>query len=126
MASQRGALAMCNIFLVPLAPRSFDIWTLEKVGALMEETRAVNPEFRAYALLNRADASGDFNAQAAELIKGQPALDLLPVTIGARRAYGHAAASGLAVTELRPQNPKASEEMRALFQALGFEAPNPP
>jgi len=118
--SQRGALAICDILLVPLAPRSFDIWTLEKVGSLIEEARAINPDFKAHAVLNRADSSGDFNAQAAELIRGQPALDLLPVVIGARRAYAQAASSGLAVAELRPQNPKASEEMRSLCRELGL------
>jgi len=42
------------------------------------------------------------------------------VVIGARRAYAQAASSGLAVAELRPQNPKASEEMRSLCRELGL------
>jgi len=33
--SQRAALSVAHILLVPFVPRSFDVWTLEKVGALV-------------------------------------------------------------------------------------------
>ena len=45
-ASQRAALTIANVFLLPFIPRSFDIWTLEKVTALIEEIQPINPEFR--------------------------------------------------------------------------------
>ena len=53
--SQRAALTVADILLVPFVPRSFDVWTLEKVAALVTEMRAANPELRACAFLNRAD-----------------------------------------------------------------------
>ena len=53
-ASQRAALAVCDPYLVPFVPRSFDVWTLDKVVALIEEARSVNPTFQARAFLNRA------------------------------------------------------------------------
>jgi chromosome partitioning protein len=31
-ASRRAALTVAEVLLVPCLPRSFDIWTLEKVG----------------------------------------------------------------------------------------------
>src|SRR5437016_5543085 len=46
--SQRAALTVANVLLVPFVPRSFDVWTLEKVGALVDEMRSANPELRAY------------------------------------------------------------------------------
>ena len=49
-ASQRAALAICDTYLVPFAPRSFDVWTLDKVASLVEEARDINPDFRAFAL----------------------------------------------------------------------------
>lgn len=116
--SQRAALSICDVYLVPFAPRSFDVWTLDKVAELVEEARAVNPSFRALAFINRADARGAENAEAAELIRGKPGLEFVPTSLGTRKAYANAAASGLSVVELRPQDPKASEEVAALYGHL--------
>lgn len=116
--SQRAALSICHTYLVPFAPRSFDVWTLDKVAELVEEARAVNPGLRALAFINRADARGSENAEAAELIRGKAGLEFVPAALGARKAFAHAAASGLSVGELRPQDPKASEEIAALYTYL--------
>lgn len=127
--SQRAALSICHTYLVPFAPRSFDVWTLDKVAELVEEAKAVNPDLRALAFINRAEARGSENTEAAELIRGKPGLEFVPVALGARKAFAHAAASGLSVTELRPQDPKASEEMTALyghlFDTAGISSGNP-
>jgi chromosome partitioning protein len=121
-ACQRAALSVCDVYLVPFAPRSFDVWTLEKVAALVEEVRAVNPNLRAYAFLNRADATGADNAAAAEILMSEPALQFIPAALGNRKSYAKAATSGLAVTELRPKDQKAIEEIEVLFRYVA-EAP---
>ena len=41
--SQRAALTVADLLLVPFVPRSFDIWTLEKMVDLVEEMQPVNP-----------------------------------------------------------------------------------
>ena len=56
--SQRAALSVSEVLLIPFAPRSFDIWTVDKVAILIEEMRAVNPKMKALAFLNRSDYSG--------------------------------------------------------------------
>ena len=56
--SQRAALTVSNVLLVPFVPRSFDVWTLEKVSELIAEMRAANSELTAYAFINRADPRG--------------------------------------------------------------------
>ena len=121
-ACQRAALTVADVCLVPFAPRSFDVWTLEKVAGLVEEARAVNPVLRAYVFLNRADAAGADNAAAAEILMAEPALRFVPAALGNRKSYAKAAASGLAVTELRPKDSKAVEEIEALFRTIA-EAP---
>lgn len=120
-ASQRAALSICDVYLVPFAPRSFDVWTLDKVAELIEETRVVNPNLRALAFINRAEARGGENVEAAELIRSKPGLEFIPASLGARKAFAHAAAAGLSVVELRPLDPKAVEEIGMLFRHL-FEA----
>ena len=42
-ASQRACADHCQSVFAPFIPRSFDIWTLEKVTALIEEIRSIKP-----------------------------------------------------------------------------------
>ena len=114
--SQRAALTVADVVLVPFVPRSFDVWTLEKVSGLVSEMRAANPALRAYAFLNRTDPRGQDNDDAAEVIRESESLSFLDAPLGTRKAFGNAAAQGCAVTELRPQDPKAAEEMAILYR----------
>jgi chromosome partitioning protein len=116
--SQRAALSVAHVLLVPFVPRSFDVWTLEKVGTLVGEMRAANPGLVAYAFLNRADPRGQDNEGAAEAIKEAPELRFLDMPLGARKAFANAAAQGAAVTELKPQDAKATEEIMVLYGYL--------
>lgn len=119
--SQRAALTVADILLVPCLPRSFDVWTLEKAASLIEEMRLVNPALRAYAFLNRTDPRGQDNLEATAVLRDTPVLDVLDTPLGARKAFSNAAAQGLAVTELTPPDRKASKEIMALFRSL-FES----
>jgi chromosome partitioning protein len=115
-ASQRAALTVANILLVPFIPRSFDVWTLEKVGNLVTEIRTINPDLKAYTFINRADPKGQDNNDAAEVLRETDALSFINVALGTRKAFSNAAATGLAVTELKPKDSKAISEIATLFQ----------
>lgn len=117
-ASQRAALTVCHTFLVPFVPRSFDVWTLDKVAELIDEVKAVNPDFNAYAFLNRADPRGSDNEDAVAFLSESSALKFINTPIGHRKAYANAASAGSSVVEMRPQDPKAVEEMGRLFEYL--------
>jgi chromosome partitioning protein len=114
--SQRAALAVADVMLVPFVPRSFDVWTLEKVSALVAEMRTANPNLKAYAFINRADPRGQDNDDAAEVIRETAALTFIGTPLGGRKAFSNAAAQGLAVTELKPQDAKATDEIMMLFR----------
>lgn len=116
--SQRAALTVADKLIVPFVPRSFDVWTLEKVAGLVEEMRAANPRLKAYVFLNRADPQGRDNDEAAELLREAVGLEYLDTPIGTRKAFGNAASQGLAVTELKQQDPKATQEITTLFRYL--------
>ena len=116
--SQRAALAVANVLLVPFVPRSFDIWTLEKVAALIEEMRPANPELRAHVFLNRADPRGRDNNEAAEALQDSDTFSFLDTPLGSRKAFANAASQGLAVTELTPRNDKAVQEIVTLYQRV--------
>jgi chromosome partitioning protein len=116
--SQRAALTIANLLLVPFVPRSFDIWTLEKVGGLVGEMQPANPQLKAYAFLNRADARGQDNEEAMGLLRESSALTFINTPIGSRKAFANAAAQGLAVTELRPPDAKAVDEIQILYRYI--------
>ncbi|MGI0023519.1 MAG: AAA family ATPase [Nitrososphaera sp.] len=114
--SQRAALTVANVLLVPFIPRSFDVWTLEKVGALVDEMRTVNPTLQAYTFLNRADPRGTDNTQAEQVLREALNLQFIATPIGARKAFSNAASQGMAVTELSPIDRKASDEIMIFYE----------
>jgi chromosome partitioning protein len=114
--SQRAALSVADVLLVPFVPRSFDVWTIEKVSDLVAEMRAANPNLKAYSFINRADPRGQDNCDAADVLKDTHSLTFIDTPLGSRKAFSNAAAQGLAITELRPQDPKAVEELMILFE----------
>lgn len=116
--SQRAALSVADVLLVPFVPRSFDVWTLEKVSRLVAEMRSANPALKACAFINRADPRGQDNDEAAEVIRETEALAFLDTALGTRKAFSNAAALGLAVTEIKPQDAKATEEIMMLFRCV--------
>lgn len=120
--SQRAALTVADSYLVPFNPRSFDVWTLEKVARLIQEIQTVNPRLRSFAFINRADPRGSDNVDAAEALSDTDALEFLDAPLGNRKAYSNAAAQGLGVLELQPSDPKAVAEFRNLLDKIKVAA----
>lgn len=121
--SQRAALTVADLYLVPFNPRSFDVWTLEKVTRLIQEIQTVNPDLRSYAFLNRADPRGSDNDEAADALRDTEVLQFIDAPLGNRKAYANAAAQGLGVLELHPEDRKASTEFRVLYQQITGQVP---
>lgn len=114
--SQRAALSVADLLLIPFMPRSFDVWTLEKVTALVGEMKTVNPELKAFAFINRADPRGQDNTEAAEVIKETEEITFINTPLGSRKAFSNAASAGLGVVEIKPQDEKATEEVKVLYK----------
>jgi chromosome partitioning protein len=117
-AGQRAALSVADVYVVPFLPGSFDVWTLESVGQLVEEAQAFNEKLKAVCVINRADAKGSDNAEAAAIAGEIPSLTYLDAPLGNRKAFRSAAAQGLAVTEVKPTDAKAIAEVTRLFEYL--------
>lgn len=116
--SQRAAMSVANVLLVPFVPRSFDVWTIEKVSVLVAEMRGANPNLKALTFINRADPRGQDNEEAASLLKESPELTFIDTPLGTRKAFSNASAQGLSVVELKPEDPKATEEFMILVRYL--------
>jgi chromosome partitioning protein len=116
--SLRAALTIADTVLIPVQPRSFDIWAVDQVAALVTDARAINPDVRAVTVLNAADAQGRDNDDAVLALQEIPGIEILPLAIGRRKAFPNAAAHGRAVTEAVPRDAKAVAELQALMRAL--------
>ncbi len=114
----RAALTVADIALVPFQPRSFDVWTLDKVASLIGEAKGFNENLRAFALLNCADASGPDNVAAAVSLTEHPEIAYLDSPLGRRKAFPNANAIGLSVLEASPADKKACDELIRLADRL--------
>jgi chromosome partitioning protein len=116
--SLRAALTVTDTLLIPVQPRTFDIWAIDQVIALIKEAREINPSLRAVAILNAADAQGSDNIDAADALEEAEGIEMLELTIGRRKAFPNAAALGKAVIEQNPKDPKAIKEFNTLMRFL--------
>jgi len=116
--SQRSALTVADLFLVPFQPRSLDVWTIGKVSSLLKEIKTVNPNLLAYSVLNRADSQGSDNAGASDILNEFDELLHLSCVVGQRKAFSNATAEGLGVVELKVKDKKAILEIESLCLSL--------
>lgn len=116
----RAALVLSDVLLVPFQPRSYDVWALNDIAALVDEARSVRDGLRAFAVLNCADPGehSTDNAEAAAAVADVPQFAYLPTPLRRRKAFSNAAGAGLSVLEIKPQDAKASAELNALVNAL--------
>jgi chromosome partitioning protein len=115
--SLRAALTVADVVLVPVKPRSFELWRTEETMALINLARELNESLRAVAVLNEADYQGRDNEEALAELQALEGLDVAPGLIYRRKAWPNAAAEGLGVTEYRA-DPKAGQELDGLMGEL--------
>ena len=117
-SSQRGALVVADIYMVPFPPKSLDVDTLDQVADLVNLAKAVNPDLRAVSFLNKAYPRNRDNDAAADLLRDSAEIDYLDTRICDRKAVSDAISEGRGVIEYRPRNPKAIAEITALYEAV--------
>lgn len=112
--SLRAALTVSHVLLVPVQPRTFDIWALDQVAALVEEARELNPKLRAIAFLNGADAQGRDNIDAHEAMAEVEGIETVDLVLVRRKTFPNAGAHGRGIIEAQPRDLKAIAELTAL------------
>lgn len=117
-SSQRAAIAISDVLLVPFAPKSFDMWTLEQVIELIKEMEIANPNLQCRAVLNRVDYNQKDIKEARQYIEESEVFKVLQNTLHERKAFANASAEGLTVLEHKPRNPKAIAELKAVFNEI--------
>lgn len=116
--SQRSALCVAKKFILPFKPSSIDIWTLAPIKQILREVLCVNADLQTFGVISQADAVGKDNQEALEILKEFEDIKALDFTIGNRKAFRNAAAEGLGVCEIFPEDKKASQEMKNLYDLI--------
>ncbi|MCB1771312.1 MAG: AAA family ATPase [Candidatus Competibacteraceae bacterium] len=116
----RSALVAAERVYIPIQPSQFDIWTLGRMDDLVKTAQGFNPDLRAWVVISRASTNPSVAevAEARALLGDFEHLHLASAVIRDRIAYRKAARDGLSVEEQKPTDPKALDEMQALFQEV--------
>jgi chromosome partitioning protein len=116
--SFRAALTVTEILLIPVLPRTFDVWALDQVASLIEEAREINEALKVFSVINSADPVGRDNEEAAQLLAEQADITHISKAIVRRKAFSNAASAGVGIFELQPRDRKAEMELTEVLQAL--------
>jgi chromosome partitioning protein len=119
--SQRSAVSVSHVYLIPFAPRSLDIWTLGRVEKLIAEIKPFNQNLVCLAFINKADARGSYKEEASELLKESKFVQFIDASIGNRISFANSVASGLSVLEFKPTDQKAILELKNLMESIEKE-----
>jgi chromosome partitioning protein len=119
--SMRAALTVSDVFLVPVQPRTLDVWAIGATANLVSEARVLNDGLQAFSFLNKADHQGNDNSAAADELREAEGIRYLDIPVGDRKAFPNALAAGKAVMEQKSaegRDQKAIAELDRLVEAI--------
>lgn len=117
--TQRAAMCVSDIFLTPFLPRSLDLWTMDKLEDLIKEVKEVNPNLQCFAVVNRADFTGEDNTEAKKMLNESPHFHVLPFTIGQRKVFANSLSLAKNIFEMPlKEAAKALQEMKMLYKYI--------
>ncbi len=116
----RAGLVVAEKAYVPIQASQFDIWTLGRMDDLVASAQGFNPGLKAWVVIGRASTNPSVTetAETREILADFQHLNLAEAVIRDRIAYRKAARDGRGVTEMKPTDAKASNEMHALYEEV--------
>jgi chromosome partitioning protein len=113
----RAGLVVADKAYIPIQPSQFDIWTLDRMEALVSSAKGFNPNLGAWVVISRVSTNPSVHEfqDAQEILADFENLQLSGSVIRDRIAYRKAARDGLSVDEVKPKDPKAAEEIEGLY-----------
>ena len=116
--SQRSALSIADVYVLPFNPASYDIWTVSQVSTLISEMLTLNENLKVKAFINRADPKGTDNEDAMSILHECKEMTCLSVTVGNRKTFRTSSSEGLSIIEVIPPDKKAIQEMYELYYKI--------
>lgn len=113
----RIALMVCDKLVIPVLPRAYDVWSLSRLEAVIENAQNLGAKFETLAFLNRMDKTAE-SREAAAILDGMKHFRLLNTSLSDRVAYAKAVGNGRSVFEMKPRDKKACEELENLSSEI--------
>lgn len=116
----RTALALADVLIIPNSISAVEVWALEEMHELLEQTLNIRDGLRIHCVLNNARpgfANGR-NLAAQRAIKHFPLIPEEDLMIIDRDAFKDSFAAGLGVDEIKPKDPKAIAELTELMNLI--------
>ncbi|MDE3188299.1 MAG: AAA family ATPase [Acidobacteriota bacterium] len=104
----RSAIMAADLVLIPVQPSPYDVWAADEVVKLLDEARIFKPGLQAAFVVNRKIVNTALGRDVRDALAtySPPALG---AAICQRIMFAESAAQGLAVYEVEPDGPAASE-----------------
>ena len=114
----RSAMLAADKMYVPIKASQFDLWTVDRMNALVDQSRGFNQGLQAYALISMASTNPVVNEaqEAQDMLSDFDQLALAKTIIRERKVYRDAIMEGKGVIEC--SNPKAYFEIEELAQEI--------
>lgn len=116
----RGALLVCDKAVFPLRPSQFDLWTLGRLNSLVETALEINENLKAFVVINQSSPNPAVK-EAEEMktfLTEFDSIKLLTSVICERIVFRRASLNGMAVTEYKPEDQKAIDEINHLYKEI--------
>ena len=116
----RAAMLAADIAIIPMRATQFDLWTISRLSKLVEEVKQVNEKLTTYLMINAASTNPSVKEvdDAEEYLSNFQHLKMLKSVVRERIAFHKAAADGLSVCELAPNDQKATDEVTCLYREV--------
>lgn len=113
----RASMIVADELYIPLQASQFDIWTLQAMDDLVEQSQILNPKLKSYVILNRGSTNPSVSEinEAKDLVSDFKNLTFSGIILKDRIAYRKASSLGLGVVEMKPRDGKASDEVEHLY-----------
>ena len=116
----RGALLIADIAIFPLRPSQFDLWTLGRLNVLVDRAREINEKLNAFVVINQASPNPAVKEveEAKAFLSEFDNIKLMESHVCERIVFRRAAVQGMGVTEYKPEDLKAIEEIQNLYEEI--------
>lgn len=115
-ATQRAALMLCDLAILPCGPSSADAWALASSMELVSTARQLRPDLRAVIAITKKRPRTVLGRSAREDLAAS-GLPVLQSELCDRLAFQECVGFGLGVTTYAPKDP-AAVEVRALYDEI--------
>jgi len=116
----RSALLVADCLLIPIKPSQYDLWSLAKMVNLIEDARSFNRRLVALVIINQVNPNPMVTetSEAGQYLAEVKQITQLQTVIRDRITFRRSTRQGLAVTETRPIDSKAADEIRSLHEEV--------